>query len=96
MGCSETGLWCSAANFIQHGKKKKNIINFALSICLTFSPSCLRNEVEVALAVSFCRDLTAEQRSEACKRGAIPVSRPRAVAPEWPRFSVGESSLPYL
>lgn len=44
-------------------------INFDPSVCLSFfPPSCLRNEVEIALAMSFWRDLTAERRSEACKR----------------------------
>lgn len=57
---------CSLAKFVQHGKKKKN--HFAVAVCLTFSTFCLRNDVGIATAVSFWRDPTAGQRSEAGKR----------------------------
>lgn len=66
------------------------------SVCLTFSPFCLRNDVEIALSVSFWRDLTAEQRSEAGKREWYLLVGQQLQLADWPYPSAGESSQPYL
>lgn len=89
-GCfAQLGEMCQAWQ-----KQQKN--HFGLSVCLTFSPFCLRNDVEIALAVSFWRDLTAEQRSEASKREWYLLVGQQLQLADWPYPSAGESSQPYL
>lgn len=47
-------------------QKNPNPPDFTCSSLSLFPLSCLRNEVEIAVAMSLWRDLTGEQGSEAC------------------------------